>query len=435
MLWPAVLVTERKHILKQVLVLGAGQSSTYLIHHLLQLADTHDWFVTVGDMDLERAKLCVGDNPRGGAVCFDINDSSMRTAQIGKADVVINMLLPAYQDLVAWDCVNHGRHMISVSYRDQAVRDLDQDAQRKGVLLLCEMGLDPGHRPHVGHGADPQRVAPRAAAIVGFCSYGSGIPAPDQPQQSAALRHHLEPAQRGDGRRATAPSTWRTARSRSCRSTRSSTTPGRWTCDGRRARSRPTPTATRCPTWRPSGSSTCETMIRGTLRYPGWSETWAHDRPPRPAQRDAAHPRPAPSGPTRGRGDVPAAERQRRCRLEQRVGALPAASAPPGGSWRTCAGWACSPTSGSAATGDTAAAMLIHLLQTQAPADAGSARHGRAAARAGGRVPATSDAAPPSGSPRPGRRRASPAASRRWPGRWACRRPSPSSCCCAASCR
>ena len=130
--------------MKRILVLGAGQSASYLLAQLLEDSEREDWFVTVGDRDEELARRVVGNHPRGEAASFDVNDAGLRSSLIVQADVVINMLPAAYQDLVAWDCVNHGRHMLSVSYRNQTVRDLDLDAKRKGVLLLCEMGLDPG---------------------------------------------------------------------------------------------------------------------------------------------------------------------------------------------------------------------------------------------------------------------------------------------------
>ena len=42
--------------MKHILVLGAGQSSPYLISYLLKNAEKNDWFVTVGDIDLEIAR-------------------------------------------------------------------------------------------------------------------------------------------------------------------------------------------------------------------------------------------------------------------------------------------------------------------------------------------------------------------------------------------
>ncbi len=258
--------------MKQILVLGAGQSAAFLIPHLLGRANEKDWFVTVGDVDLELARNRVNEHPCGHAVFFDVNDASLRSMQIENADVVVNLLPPSFQELVAWDCVNHGRHMVSASYRAQAVRDLDLDAQRKGVLLLCELGLDPGI-DLMSAMALIRRVRKAGGRIVGFRSYGSGIPSPDQehnpfryvvtwnPRNVAMAGQHGAQYME-DGRIKIVPfhevfhHTWGTD------------------VDGV-GRLEAYPNRDSLAYREVFGLEHVKTMIRGTLRYPGWSETWA----------------------------------------------------------------------------------------------------------------------------------------------------------------
>jgi len=256
---------------KQLLVLGAGLSASYLVQQLLEDAESEDWFVTVGDLDEALAGHAVGNHSRGEAVRFDVNDAGVRSTRIEHADVVINMLPAAYQDLVAWDCVNHGRHMISVSYRDQAVRDLDLDAKRKGVLLLCEMGLDPGI-DHMSAMSLIQRLRDDGGRIVGFRSYGAGIPAPDQPQHPLRYAVTWDPrnvAMAGaegaqymeNGNVKIVPfhqvfnHTW------------SVDVDGIGPLEAYANRD----SLSYMKSFR---LNHLHTMIRGTLRYPGWSETW-----------------------------------------------------------------------------------------------------------------------------------------------------------------
>ena len=165
--------------MKQVLVLGAGRSAPFLVHRLLDMAEASDWFVTVADLDRSAAEWLVAGHSRGAAIRFDVNDAAMRDARISQADVVINMLAPAFQHLVAWDCLSHGTHMLSVSYRDEAVRALDSDAQRRGVLILSELGLDPGI-DHMSAMALLDRIRGEGGRVHAFRSYGSGVPAPGQ---------------------------------------------------------------------------------------------------------------------------------------------------------------------------------------------------------------------------------------------------------------
>jgi saccharopine dehydrogenase-like NADP-dependent oxidoreductase len=258
--------------LKQVLVMGAGKSSPYLISHLLRLADEHDWFITVGDMSLETAIERIDGHPRGSAIRFDVNDADFRTRQIRNSDLVVNMLSPAFQELVAWDCLANGKHMLSVSYRGQGVRDMEQDAQRKGVILLCELGLDPGI-DHMSAITMIRRVQGEGGRITSFCSYGSGIPAPEQPHNPLRYvitwnpRNVVMSSEAGaqymeDGKIKVVPyhhvfhQTW----------------PVQVSGVGELEAY---PNRDSLSYMKSFSLKYVTTMIRGTLRYPGWSETWA----------------------------------------------------------------------------------------------------------------------------------------------------------------
>ncbi len=348
--------------MKQVLVLGAGLSTSYLVAQLLEDAERQDWFVTVGDLDQALAREAVGNHARGEAVRFDVNDAGVRSARIEHADVVINMLPAAYQDLVAWDCVNHGRHMISVSYRDQAVRDLDLDAKRKGVMLLCEMGLDPGI-DHMSAMSLIQRLRDDGGRIVGFRSYGSGIPAPNQPQHPLryvvtwdprnVVMAGFEGAQyMEDGNIKIVPfhqvfnHTWNVD------------VDGIGPLEAYANRDS-------MSYMKSFGLEHVRTMIRGTLRYAGWSETWGTIvrlglpnetlRIPQLADRTYAEvvemflPLNAKGAP-----------------LEQRVATFLRIS-PTGGIMENLRWLGLFSDERIGCKGDTAAAMLIHLLQTKLP--------------------------------------------------------------------
>ncbi|MCB9834163.1 MAG: saccharopine dehydrogenase NADP-binding domain-containing protein [Planctomycetes bacterium] len=164
--------------MKKILVVGAGQSAPYLIHYLLEHAEGEDWQVTVADLDLEAARARVGGHERGRAISFDVNDTEQRTAEIRAADLVVSMMPPAFHRMIAHDCVEIGRHLVTASYRDAYLRDLDPSARRKGVLILSEMGMDPGI-DHMSAMALIEKVRAAGGRIVGFRSYGSGLPAPD----------------------------------------------------------------------------------------------------------------------------------------------------------------------------------------------------------------------------------------------------------------
>ncbi len=165
--------------MKKVLILGAGQSAPYLISFMLENAEKHDWFVTVCDKNLELAEKRVNNHPRGQALEFDVTDIQLRQSLIKEADIVLNLLAPAFQYAVAADCVMLGKHVITASYTDQRVSELNNEALRKGILILNEMGLDPGI-DHMSAMRLIEKVRGEGGKIKGFLSYGSAVPEPSE---------------------------------------------------------------------------------------------------------------------------------------------------------------------------------------------------------------------------------------------------------------
>ncbi len=257
--------------MKKILILGAGQSAPFLISYLLNEAEANGWFVTVADRDVKAAAARVDGHPRGDAIALNANDMAILSAQIKKSDVVVNMLAPQFQHLVAWECVQHGTHMISASYRDQRVRDLHNEAQRMDALVLCECGLDPGI-DHMSAMSLITDVRKQGGVIEGFLSYGSGIPAPDSlsnPMKYAITwnpRNVVMAAEHGaqylkSGQIKIVPH-WQVFR-------RS------WVVEVEGLGTMEAyPNRDSLSYKHIYGLEHATTMIRGTLRYPGWSETW-----------------------------------------------------------------------------------------------------------------------------------------------------------------
>ncbi len=257
--------------MKNVVIFGAGQSAPYLIHYMLENAEQYDWQVTVCDMDYDLACSRVNSNPRGEAIQFDINDSHLRKKLISKADIVINMLAPVFQFMVASDCLENKTHCISASYTNPQVLDLHKDALVDDVLILNEMGLDPGI-DHMSAMAIIDNVKQKGGVINSFIAYGSGIPAPEV--KSNPLNYCI---------------TW------NARNVVMSGESGAQYMENNKVKILSHNQVFR-RTWTvdvegvgeleayPNRDSLVyqdlfkihkvKTMIRGTLRYPGWSETW-----------------------------------------------------------------------------------------------------------------------------------------------------------------
>jgi len=164
--------------MKNVLILGAGQSSPYLIYYMLNEAEKYNWEVIVADYNQDAALAKINNHPKGKAIQFDVKDDNLRNKLIKNADVVINLLAPPFQFLIASDCLKHGKSVISASYENKKVAALNKEAQEKGILILNEMGLDPGI-DHMSAMSLIQKIHNENGIVNSFISYGSAIPAPD----------------------------------------------------------------------------------------------------------------------------------------------------------------------------------------------------------------------------------------------------------------
>ncbi|MDP9229481.1 MAG: saccharopine dehydrogenase NADP-binding domain-containing protein, partial [Bacteroidota bacterium] len=108
--------------MKQVLLFGAGKSATILIDYLLQNAITENWHLTIVDADLQLAESKINASPYARALSFDINQTGERKKTVQSADIVISLLPPQLHFLVAEDCIEFEKNLLTASYIDDDVK-------------------------------------------------------------------------------------------------------------------------------------------------------------------------------------------------------------------------------------------------------------------------------------------------------------------------
>lgn len=164
--------------MKSILVIGAGRSSSALISYLLRNGDAYGWKIRVGDVSLQNAKERVGGHERGTAFQFDINNQQQREQEIVHADLVVSMLPATMHGQVAKDCVRLGKHLVTASYVSDTMRELDAEAKSKNVILLNEIGLDPGI-DHMSAMQIIDDIEAKGGTLNAFYSYCGGLVAPE----------------------------------------------------------------------------------------------------------------------------------------------------------------------------------------------------------------------------------------------------------------
>lgn len=164
--------------MRQILLFGAGKSSTALIDYFLVNAGTENWLLTVVDASLEAIKDKTGDSLHAVPVAMDIRQETERKILIGKADIVVSLLPPSLHILVAKDCLFFKKNLLTASYVDEQIRQLSDAVESAGLLFLCEMGLDPGI-DHMSAKKLIDSIHDNGGHITSFLSHCGGLVAPE----------------------------------------------------------------------------------------------------------------------------------------------------------------------------------------------------------------------------------------------------------------
>ena len=130
--------------MKKILVIGAGKSATSAIEYLLENAEKHKWTVIVGDYSEQLAENKIQNHPFGEAIFFDVMDEALRQSIIQEVDIVVSMLPAHMHIIVAKDCLEFHKHLVTASYVSDEIMALHDEAKQKDLVFMFEAGLDPG---------------------------------------------------------------------------------------------------------------------------------------------------------------------------------------------------------------------------------------------------------------------------------------------------
>lgn len=165
--------------MKHILIIGAGRSSTVLIDYLKNYIQQAAVRLSIADADIELAKAKAGtESEKIGALAIDIFNKEALGMAVRQADVVISMVPARFHLPVAEACIAYQKHMLSASYVPGEIRDLNQQAQKAGILILKECGLDPG-LDHMTAMEVIDRIKQEGGELDSFKSFTGGLVAPE----------------------------------------------------------------------------------------------------------------------------------------------------------------------------------------------------------------------------------------------------------------
>ncbi|MBS1918712.1 MAG: saccharopine dehydrogenase NADP-binding domain-containing protein [Bacteroidetes bacterium] len=164
--------------MQHILLFGAGRSATVLIDYIIKNSLQENWKLTVVDADLRLAQSKIGNAGRANAISFDILNSEERLHHIRHSDIVISLLPAVLHYLVAQDCVACNKNLLTASYIDEHIQELRTEIEKRKLLFLGEMGLDPGI-DHMSAMKVIDSIHEKGGQIVSFRSHCGGLVAPE----------------------------------------------------------------------------------------------------------------------------------------------------------------------------------------------------------------------------------------------------------------
>ena len=160
--------------MKKVLVLGAGLVAKPLVRYLLG----HGYEVTCASRTVAKAEKLIDSHAHGRAYPLNLQDEAKLGEFIDGCDLAVSLAPPSFHALVARMCVERRKPMVTTSYVSDEMQALDGPARSAGVVVLNEIGVDPGI-DHMSAMRIINEVKQRGGRIVSFMSYCGGLPAPE----------------------------------------------------------------------------------------------------------------------------------------------------------------------------------------------------------------------------------------------------------------
>lgn len=165
-------------MVRTILVVGAGKSTSYLLDYLLKKSDAENLKLVIGDLQPENISKHFSSHPNCSVVHLDIFNDEGRKKAIETASIVISMLPARLHIKIAEDCIRFKKHLVTASYVSKEMKALNDDVKKNGLVFMNEIGLDPGI-DHMSAMEVIDRIRDEGGKMLLFESFTGGLVAPE----------------------------------------------------------------------------------------------------------------------------------------------------------------------------------------------------------------------------------------------------------------
>jgi len=160
--------------MKKILILGSGLVAQPIIRYLL----SKNYLVTVASNTPDRSDIMIAGSKNGQSVFWEAHDETALDRYIAEHDITVSLLPYAFHVMVATHCVAHKKNMVTTSYVKPEMHALDAAAKQAGIIILNELGLDPGI-DHMSAMRIIDTIHSKGGGILEFYSICGALPAPE----------------------------------------------------------------------------------------------------------------------------------------------------------------------------------------------------------------------------------------------------------------
>ncbi len=161
--------------MNKVLLLGAGMVAKPLADYLLD----HNIQLTIASRTVAKAEKLINNRSNGTSVEWTIEMPELLEKLIAGHDLTVSLLPYTHHVAVAKLCVKHKKNMVTTSYVSGEMKALDQEAKEAGIIILNEIGVDPGF-DHMTAMRIIDRIKSEGGKIKEFYSLCGALAAPDE---------------------------------------------------------------------------------------------------------------------------------------------------------------------------------------------------------------------------------------------------------------
>jgi len=160
--------------MRNILIIGAGKSSSSLIKYLLDKSSEENLHLVVGDLSIEDINKRIQKHQNLTIIQLDVFNKTQRESAIKKADIVISMLPARFHLEVAKECIKFQKNMVTASYISDEMNALDADVKKNNLVFMNEIGVDPGI-DHMSAMQVIDKIHAKGGNILLFESFTGGL--------------------------------------------------------------------------------------------------------------------------------------------------------------------------------------------------------------------------------------------------------------------